>query len=59
MRVSVVLCTHTMERYDDCRAAAESVLAQTYDDVELVLVSMVTKKCTNSTTLTTATGTLS
>ncbi|MHC3380566.1 glucosyl-dolichyl phosphate glucuronosyltransferase [Haloarcula sp. H-GB5] len=39
MRVSVVLCTHTMERYDDCRAAAESVLAQTYDDVELVLVS--------------------
>ncbi|MBV0923125.1 glycosyltransferase [Halomicroarcula limicola] len=39
MRVSVVLCTHTMERYDDCRAAAESVLSQTYDDVELVLVS--------------------
>ncbi|MBV0901124.1 glucosyl-dolichyl phosphate glucuronosyltransferase [Haloarcula salina] len=39
MRVSVVLCTHTMERYDDCREAAESVLGQTYDDVELVLVS--------------------
>ncbi|MFB6224125.1 MAG: glucosyl-dolichyl phosphate glucuronosyltransferase [Haloarcula sp.] len=39
MRVSVVLCTHTMERYDDCTAAAESVLDQTYDDVELVLVS--------------------
>ncbi|MBX0323114.1 glycosyltransferase [Halomicroarcula sp. F13] len=39
MRVSVVLCTHTMERYDDCRAAAESVLRQSYDSVELVLVS--------------------
>ncbi|GGN88026.1 glucosyl-dolichyl phosphate glucuronosyltransferase [Haloarcula pellucida] len=39
MRVSVVLCTHTMERYDDCRAAAESVLDQSYDSVELVLVS--------------------
>ncbi|MFC7020996.1 MULTISPECIES: glucosyl-dolichyl phosphate glucuronosyltransferase [Haloarcula] len=39
MRVSVVLCTHTLDRYDDCRAAAESVLDQTYGDVELVLVS--------------------
>jgi glycosyltransferase involved in cell wall biosynthesis len=39
MRVSVVLCTHTLKRYDDCLEAAESVLAQTYDDVELVLVS--------------------
>ena len=39
MRVSVVLCTHTMDRYDDCVAAAESVLTQTHDDVELVLVS--------------------
>ncbi|WP_135302723.1 glucosyl-dolichyl phosphate glucuronosyltransferase [Haloarcula amylovorans] len=39
MRVSVVLCTHTMDRYDDCRVAAESVLSQTYEDVELVLVS--------------------
>ena len=39
MRVSVVLCTHTMERYDYCRAAAESVLDQSYGDVELVLVS--------------------
>jgi len=28
-----------MDRYDDFRAAAESVLAQTYDGVELVLVS--------------------
>ncbi|MBX0294012.1 glucosyl-dolichyl phosphate glucuronosyltransferase [Haloarcula nitratireducens] len=39
MRVSVVLCTHTIERYDDCRAAAESVLSQTHENVELVLVS--------------------
>jgi glycosyltransferase involved in cell wall biosynthesis len=28
-----------MDRYDDCAAAAESVLDQTHDDVELVLVS--------------------
>ena len=39
MRVSVVLCTHTLERYEDCRAAAESVLEQSHDDVELILVS--------------------
>ncbi|PSP85594.1 glycosyl transferase family A [Halobacteriales archaeon QS_6_64_34] len=39
MRVSVVLCTHTLERFDDCREAARSVLGQSHDDVELVLVS--------------------
>ncbi|WP_136689661.1 glucosyl-dolichyl phosphate glucuronosyltransferase [Halorhabdus amylolytica] len=39
MRVSVVLCTHTLDRYDDFTEAAESVQSQTYDDVELVLVS--------------------
>jgi len=39
MRVSVVLCTHTLERYEDCRTAAESVLGQSHEDVELVLVS--------------------
>jgi glycosyltransferase involved in cell wall biosynthesis len=39
MRVSVVLCTHTLERYDDCLEAAQSVLRQTHDDVELVLIS--------------------
>lgn len=39
MRVSVVLCTHTLDRYDAFAEAAESVLAQTYDDTELVLVS--------------------
>jgi glycosyltransferase involved in cell wall biosynthesis len=39
MRVSVVLCIHTTARYDAFTEAAESVLAQRYDDVELVLVS--------------------
>jgi len=39
MRVSVVLCTHTLDRYHDLLDAAESVREQTYDDVELVLVS--------------------
>jgi len=38
MRVSVVLCTHAMSRYDAFTEAAESVLAQTHDDRELVLV---------------------
>jgi len=39
MRVSVVLCTHTLDRYSDFSEAARSILDQTYDDVELVLVS--------------------
>jgi len=39
MLVSVVLCTHTLDRYDDFTDAAESVRSQTYDNVELVLVS--------------------
>jgi glycosyltransferase involved in cell wall biosynthesis len=39
MRVSVVLCTHTLDRYEDLLEAAESVRTQRYDDVELVLVS--------------------
>ena len=39
MRVSVVLCTHTLDRYDEFLEAAHSVLAQTHDDTELVLVS--------------------
>ena len=38
MRVSVVLCEHTMERYDDFTEAANAVLSQSYDDVELVVV---------------------
>ena len=38
MRVSVVLCTYAMSMYDEFREAAESVLSQTYNDVELVVV---------------------
>ena len=38
MRVSVVLCTYSPEMYDHLREAAESVLRQTYEDVELVVI---------------------
>jgi len=38
MLVSVVLCTYRMDAYDHFTEAADSVLAQTYDDVELVVV---------------------
>jgi glycosyltransferase involved in cell wall biosynthesis len=38
MLVSVVLCTYTLDAYDHFTEAADSVLAQTYDDVELVIV---------------------
>ncbi|PSP95636.1 glycosyl transferase family A [Halobacteriales archaeon QS_4_62_28] len=39
MRVSVVICLHTIDRFDDFVEAADSVFAQTHDDVELVTVS--------------------
>ncbi len=39
VRVSVVLCTHTRDRYEHLVAAARSVQDGTYEDVELVLVS--------------------
>ncbi|MFB6311585.1 MAG: glucosyl-dolichyl phosphate glucuronosyltransferase [Salinirussus sp.] len=39
MEVSVVVCEHDVERWGDCRDAAESVLAQTYPETQLVLVS--------------------
>ncbi|WP_436924261.1 glucosyl-dolichyl phosphate glucuronosyltransferase [Halosimplex amylolyticum] len=39
MRVSVVLCEHTLDRYDAVTEAARSVLDQTHEDVELVFVS--------------------
>ena len=39
MRVSVVLCGHTLERYDAIVDAAESVFDQSYEDVELLFVS--------------------
>ena len=38
MRISVVLCTYSMDRYAEFCAAADSVLSQTYADVELVVV---------------------
>ncbi|WP_144920769.1 glucosyl-dolichyl phosphate glucuronosyltransferase [Halorubrum salsamenti] len=38
MKVSVVLCTYTLDMYDHFREAADSVLAQTHDDVELVVI---------------------
>ncbi len=38
MRVSVVVCTYAMDRYDPFSAAVESVLEQTHEPVELVLV---------------------
>lgn len=39
MRVSVVVCTYAMDHYDDMCDAADSVLAQTHNQTELVLVS--------------------
>ena len=39
MRVSVIICTYTEELYPHLTEAAESILDQTYDDIELVLVS--------------------
>jgi len=38
MKVSVVVCTYTMERYDVFTEAVESALSQTYDPIEVVLV---------------------
>ena len=38
MDVSVVICTYSMERYEVFSECVESVLAQTYDPLEIVLV---------------------
>jgi len=38
MDVSVIICTYAAERYDDFSEAVESVLEQTYDSVEVVVV---------------------
>lgn len=43
MRVSVILCTYSIDRYPDFREAADSILNQTFDDVELVIVVDGTK----------------
>lgn len=39
MRVSVIVCTYTEDMYEHFCEAVDSVLAQTYDDVEVILVS--------------------
>lgn len=38
MKVSVVICTYSLDVYDDFCEAVESVLAQTYESIEVVLV---------------------
>jgi len=38
VKVSVVLCTYSIDMYEHFREAADSVLAQTHDDVELVVI---------------------
>ncbi|MFC7211670.1 glucosyl-dolichyl phosphate glucuronosyltransferase [Natronoarchaeum sp. GCM10025321] len=38
MHVSVVVCTYTMDRYDAFTEAVESILEQTYEPIEIVLV---------------------
>ncbi|WP_435553077.1 glucosyl-dolichyl phosphate glucuronosyltransferase [Natrinema sp. CGMCC1.2065] len=38
MKVSVVICTYAMDRYDVFSECVDSVLAQTYDPLEIVLV---------------------
>ena len=38
MKVSVVVCTYTMDRWDVFTAAVESALAQTHEPLEVVLV---------------------
>lgn len=39
MKVSVVVCTYSMDRYADFAEAVRSALDQTYDPIEFVLVS--------------------
>ncbi|QLG63395.1 glucosyl-dolichyl phosphate glucuronosyltransferase [Halorarum salinum] len=38
MKVSVVVCTYAMDRYEPFSEAVESILEQTYDPLEVVLV---------------------
>lgn len=38
MEVSVVVCAYSMKRYDDVCEAIESVLSQTYDNIDVILV---------------------
>jgi glycosyltransferase involved in cell wall biosynthesis len=38
MKVSVILCTYSLDRFADFQEAAESILSQTYRDIELVII---------------------
>ena len=38
MKVSVVVCAYSMERYDDVCEAVGSVLSQTYEEIQVILV---------------------
>ena len=38
MKVSVILCTYAVERYEDFYEAAESILNQIYEPIQLVIV---------------------
>jgi len=38
MEVSVVVCAYSMKRYDDVCEAIESILSQTYDNIDVILV---------------------
>lgn len=38
VKVSVVLCTYALDMYEHFQEAADSILSQTYDNVELVVV---------------------
>ncbi|MFB6283503.1 MAG: glycosyltransferase [Halobacteria archaeon] len=38
MKVSVVVPTYSMDRYPDFKECCDSVLAQTYDDIQLVII---------------------
>jgi len=38
MKVSVVICTYAMDRYDVFSECVDSVLEQTYDPLEIVIV---------------------
>ncbi len=38
MKISVILCTYTLDMYDHFCDAADSVLGQTYDNVEIVII---------------------
>lgn len=38
MKVSVVICTYAMDRYDVFSECVDSVLSQTYDPLEVVIL---------------------